>query len=520
MVTEVIGSGASGVAAATGLFDRGLDRVVMLDVGEEIEPETKRAVDKLHDIPDDRLDTEFGKLLSGNYPIAADDIPEKTVFGSRYPYREPSNAPKIQIRNAKVTRSFAKGGLSNVWGASALPYHPSEMMDWPIESGEMNGPYRTMLNMMSVVGRNSDFADLFPDIAYDHDPPVISQQSDQLLRSLSRHRSRLMEKGIIFGAAHNAYLNSNKQCRRCSKCLFGCPQDIIYCSRHTLETLIQKGLTYRSKILVQRLIPSDSYVAIEYRNLLTNKIEVLNADRVFVAAGIWNTASLVLESMQAYGASIVMKHSDRFTIPILQHRAVEGAHEEKTNTLSQIFIEVLRQKICPKVVHLQVYGCNEFIQHRLDSLLLKAGLRALAPRNYLLSRIMVAYGYIHSDYSSSLVVSLEKSQEPSLVIKGVDSSESSRVARRVMGLLWSQLLTFEAFFGAPKMDLPGGGNHSGGCFPMRRNPKNFETNKWGEIPSFSRVHLVDATVLPSISGAPIQLTAMANAYRIASRHPR
>ena len=520
MVTVVIGSGASGVAAAAGLLDRGLDRVVMLDVGEEIEPEKKQVVDRLREVPDDLLDTEFSKLFSENYPSAAGTIPEKTVFGSRYPFREPADVRKMQIRNAKVIRSFAKGGLSNVWGASAMPYHPLEIADWPIEVRDINRHYRTILEMMSVVGRKDDFAEIFPEIDYDYSTPVISKQADQLLKRSSWRQRRLSENGIIVGAAHNAYLNSDGQCRSCSKCLFGCPQDIIYSARHTLEGLIQKGLTYRSKTLVRRLMSHDSYVAIEYRDQLTNQIKILNADRVFVAAGIWNTAALILESLQAYSTKVVMKHSDRFTIPIFQHRPAIGAVEEKTNTLSQVFIEVLREKVCPKTVHMQVYGCNDFIQHRLDSLLRKTGLRALVSREALLSRIMVAYGYIHSDYSSSLDVSLIKAREDALSVTGVENPESSSVARRVIRLLWGQSLTFKAFFGPFKMDPPGGGNHSGGCFPMRKNPRDFETNKWGEISSFRRVHLVDATVLPSISGAPIQLTAMANAYRIAIEHPR
>jgi choline dehydrogenase-like flavoprotein len=43
-----------------------------------------------------------------------------------------------------------------------------------------------------------------------------------------------------------------------------------------------------------------------------------------------------------------------------------------------------------------------------------------------------------------------------------------------------------------------------------------ETDVFGRLPGWKRVHLVDASVFPSIPATTITLTAMANAHRIAS----
>jgi len=51
---------------------------------------------------------------------------------------------------------------------------------------------------------------------------------------------------------------------------------------------------------------------------------------------------------------------------------------------------------------------------------------------------------------------------------------------------------------------------------MKSNPSNFESDYLGRPYGFQKVHVVDATIFPSIPATSITLTAMANAHRIAS----
>jgi choline dehydrogenase-like flavoprotein len=51
---------------------------------------------------------------------------------------------------------------------------------------------------------------------------------------------------------------------------------------------------------------------------------------------------------------------------------------------------------------------------------------------------------------------------------------------------------------------------------MRRNPGAFEVDLQGRPTGFSRVHLVDASVFPSLPATTITLSVMANAHRIGS----
>ena len=66
------------------------------------------------------------------------------------------------------------------------------------------------------------------------------------------------------------------------------------------------------------------------------------------------------------------------------------------------------------------------------------------------------------------------------------------------------------------LGVPGDGNHSGGTFPMRKSPGDMETDSLGRPTGFRHVHVIDASVFPSLAATTITLTAMANAHRIAS----
>ena len=72
-----------------------------------------------------------------------------------------------------------------------------------------------------------------------------------------------------------------------------------------------------------------------------------------------------------------------------------------------------------------------------------------------------------------------------------------------------------------KIAEPGRSFHSGGSFPMSKEPRGFQTDLLGRLPGWKRIYAVDATVFPSIPATTITFSAMANAHRIgweAARH--
>jgi choline dehydrogenase-like flavoprotein len=71
-----------------------------------------------------------------------------------------------------------------------------------------------------------------------------------------------------------------------------------------------------------------------------------------------------------------------------------------------------------------------------------------------------------------------------------------------------------------QVELPGRSFHFGGSFPMRKRPKRGESDTLGRPVGLQRVHVIDASVFPSIAATTITFTIMANAYRIGAEHGR
>jgi choline dehydrogenase-like flavoprotein len=188
------------------------------------------------------------------------------------------------------------------------------------------------------------------------------------------------------------------------------------------------------------------------------------------------------------------------------------------HALSQIFIEIFS----PQTVHLQVYSYNDLIGKAVRKSLgpLRNTLESLARE--LENRLLLIQGFLHSDHSSQIAVTLRSSSGGTperLELKPIINPE----ARKAVGSVVRKLMKNSLKLGAIPLPMllqfaePGRSFHSGGTFPMRDNPGEFETDILGRPSGWKRIHAVDATVFPSIAATTITLTAMANAHRIGSQ---
>ena len=92
-----------------------------------------------------------------------------------------------------------------------------------------------------------------------------------------------------------------------------------------------------------------------------------------------------------------------------------------------------------------------------------------------------------------------------------------KVARRLIQRLSRKVRSSRSFPIRTTLDanIPGRGNHIGGTFPMKDKPGELECDTLGRLKGLSRVHIVDASVQPSIPATTITFGVMANAHRIA-----
>ena len=72
----------------------------------------------------------------------------------------------------------------------------------------------------------------------------------------------------------------------------------------------------------------------------------------------------------------------------------------------------------------------------------------------------------------------------------------------------------------PKLVVSGAGKsyHFGGSFPHAGDGQRaaLETDRQGRLQNWDNVHLVDASVFPTVAATTFTLTIMANAHRIAT----
>jgi ferredoxin len=354
------------------------------------------------------------------------------------------------------------------------------------------------------------------------EPRLLSEQAAAVMRDLEAHRPALLAGGVRFGASRLGLRTSASDhdpgCVRCGLCLHGCPYDLIYNSAHTLAGLERDPrFHYQGGLYVTRFAESAEGVEVHAVRVADRAPVRFSGERAFIGAGAYSTARLVLESLGRFGVPVTMLESQYFLIPMFHRRSSPGAATERLQTLSQICLRLSDPRVCAEDVHLLLYTYTRLYQDELDASPARfvPGLARL-----LAGRLLAIQGYLHSDVSSRLELSLRRaaSGPHTLAVRGHAHPGAVPAIRRVEGRLRS---LGRALGAAPipfmtRIAAPGKSYHVGGVFPMRPKPGPLESDALGRPLGLERVHAVDASVFTTIPATNLTLTVMANAYRIAA----
>lgn len=515
----VIGSGPSGIACASALIAAGRT-VTLLDAGLSLEPDREARRIRMATLdpgewsPADVLASRSVSASNGSFGA-------KLCHGSDFPYRAVQAGTVIDHGELGVRSSFAKGGLSNVWGAAVLPFRPEDTNDWPVGAVELERAHAAVLKMLPLAGMHDDLVRLFPLATNDLDPPKRCAQIENLLADLKRHRNRLAEHGIVFGAARVAVRFSggslSESCNYCGQCIQGCPRDLIYSSRHTLAELLSSGkLTYIQHVVVEEIVEHERDVTI-FASREGRRVR-FDGERVYLAAGVFSSTAILLRSLGWYDRPVDIADSHYFMFPLLRLRATPNVLDERLYTLAQLFLEISHGSISPHTVHLQVYGFSNVVADMLEH---KLGVvKKFFPRNALLGRLLIVQGFLHSRHSGRIKAVLRRrGNGVELELEGIVNPDAQDRVSRVMRQLrrLSPALRAIPLSSFLQTAEPGRSFHSGGSFPMARNPREGETDTLGRPWGWNRTHVVDATIFPSIPATTITQTIMANAFRIGAQ---
>jgi ferredoxin len=513
----VIGSGPAGVACAKALLARGAN-VLMLDAGIEIETDRAQIVRQCADIKAAAWNSSQVATLKGGMAADATGVPLKLVFGSDFPYRETQEKIPWHNHGTGLKPSLALGGLSNVWGAAMLPYRDTDIAGWPVKNAELAQHYRAVTEFTGLAAQRDDLEEIFPLYCENPGTLQLSRQANLLFGNLKHHRDELRARGWHFGRARVAVRAADNAkgggCVHCGFCMYGCPYGCIYNSADTVRELrAEKNFTYQRDVIVTTLRENSEKVFIEGFHRETHAPFSFEAGRVYLAAGVIPTAQILLRSQAAYDQPLTLRDSQYFLFPLMLARRTRDVQAEALYTLSQLFIELNNPQICRHSVHLQLYTYSDIIGQAVRQSLgpLKMFARPLE------ARMIIVQGYLHSDESSTIEMTLKRDGEKDfLQLDAQPNPESRRTVKKVLRELLSQTRRLGGIVVPPMLQLaePGRGFHCGGSLPMRTSPGKFESDTLGRPQRWSRVHAVDASVLPGVPATTISFSVMANAHRI------
>jgi len=515
----VIGSGPAGISAAWSLIQQGRT-VTMLDIGERLEQANNNLKETLSKSPPNEWSAD--DISAYTNLRQASQIDGALPYGSDFLFRDKMNILGTRGIDTKIglRASFAKGGLSNGWGSAILPYRIEDLSGWPISSTDLSKHYNALREFMPMAGKADDLDKLFPMQAFPTDTSLTTtQQAEKLLYKLQNKKEQLNNAGVYFGKARQAA--SSSDCHYCKMCLYGCPYNTVYNSAKTVEKLCNHpNFTYIDDLAVTHFKEQHNQVQVKTVNTNTYQEQLFSAKRLYIACGVLPTAKLVLESLNQFDKTVLLKDSQHFFLPMLHTWGTgQNVKKENKNTLAQVFIEMILPELNNLTAHAQLYTYNDLypidMRKRFGFLA-----KPLSPLINLLSqRLIVAQGFLHSDDSAAIELSLKKNDDGNSSLN-MTPKENPQTNQKIT-LFRKKLSKMALNLGlVPLTPLSRSGSigssfHCGSTFPMSDNPSPLESDTLGRPAGLQRVHIVDASVFPSIPATTITLTVMANAHRIA-----
>lgn len=512
------------MAAAKAIVALG-HKPIILDVGTRLDSGRQKVVARMAGQEPENWNPADLDVITGRSSGNSEPIHSKTAYGSQFSFDARDQVLDVRWGNAGgFKHSLARGGLSNVWGSSMLPYREKDIRDWPIRLADLEPHYRKIMEYVPCTRNHDALEDILPCYSSQENAIRLSKQGESLLADLDGAAEALRGNGIVHGKARLAIRASDPQahhCRYCTLCLSGCPYGLIHSSSHTLQEMIDRGeVEYRKDHFVEHLAPDADGVMLSGKLLDSDRRFTIRCRRVFLAAGVLPTAAIVLNSLSLFETPVTLLDSQYFIYPLLRFGATKGVLEERMHTTSQIFVEVDDPSISEHLVHLQVYGYSAFLHDELNRTFMRWPLKSAFFRKQFLGRLMIAQGFMHSGESGELQLTLRKKPDGGtcLSVKTKPSRHTLTTTVKIGFKLMAHALKMKTLVLIPGLQYPkpGSGYHSGGTFPMRANPGPLETDTQGSLTALPGVHLVDSSVFPSIAATSITMTAMANAHRIAT----
>lgn len=476
----IIGTGPSGVAAAWALEDLNCEfEVLDSDLNEESES---------YDTSNRLLQKEI-----------------KLKFGSDLPYRHFKFGPTIDFGDTKMKSSFTKGGLSEVWGATLLPYQKKTIENWGLLWADFESAYGYILKKIPYASYSRNLQSYFEEFGI---PKKMEINPAFHLASGNPMTSQEIE----FGSSRLAIKMADADtpgCYYCNQCLSGCSSGYIWSARHNRS----KPRTDNSKLVSGvRIIKIYERNLELYAQVVTSANKLLELgpySKIFLACGPVETFRILSESDFLPKESSILD-SPTFYFPLLSRKSTATVNE-KGIALSQIYCHLQGSKD-KKEYHFQIYAKSDDLMKRILNTLPFARYFPAFMLRKVTERLMICIGYRESN--SDTQITMVRTDDGNIVCKNAYTVSRSKLKSEARKRLLENARKFwNAGFFFPgigiKVGAAGEGVHYGANLKI-----NSEITNSGKVIGTSGIYVVDSSTLQSIAAGPITMTIMANAFRI------
>lgn len=542
MSVAVVGSGPSAAAAAVALVEAG-QRVEIVDAGVEPEPASLALSAAVRERVDagapigEALLSQLKRgpgggaapgLLRGLSTLLAGGVEAERVIkriqGSSFAFD--GIEQEIPLVGASIPRSLARGGLSNVWGASCYAMRDADYADWPLPAGALSSHYARAAEVLGLSQCEDGLAAAYPlhgplDAERARNP---ASAAERLVAHWRERGPDLAGRGLAAGRTRLAVRppgHGGEGCRTCGLCFYGCAFDVIYSARRTLDALAGRpGFGYRGGQLVLAFREEGSRVWLRARDRASGAVDERPYDAVFLGAGVLSSLRIVADSLGLHGRETPLLDNDMHLVPSLLLAGHVGGRFRSGFTLGEAVVAVEPGRVAERGLHLQLYSFHEYFLAELGDLLrrLPAPLQRAAWSG--LNNLLLCFTYLagHDSVIARARVERAEGDVGRIHVEQRPNPEAARILKRLFRELRAARrdLGFAPLSPLAKATPLGFSGHLSGSLPMRAEPGPLESGLDGRVHGTRSVYVVDTAAFPGLPAQNLTYTAMANALRVAA----
>ncbi len=514
----VVGTGASGAAAALEFVDQGI-RPLILDVGYNRPKQQPRADGNLYSyrLQHDSFDLMIGERFQGLSNLLNDrSIPVRlTTPNVEYVTQNAQRLSPIDEEDFCVIQGFTKGGLANAWGAGLYRFTDRDLDGFPIRALDLSPFFDKLTREIGISGTDDDLTPFFGS-TQDLLPPIrMSHNIKKLYRRYVRKKKHF-DGELFIGRSRTGALTQPKDGRPAleyNNLEFWQELPAIYSPTMTINKLIEGDrIGYRERVLVECWTEQTGYVRVQGKNIDTGEELTFEAKKLVLTAGPINTSKIVLKSFNDFRTRLTLLENPAVQFPLVLPTSIGRHLEQDAFGLVQLNL-IWESKSFGALLQGSIMEITSPMRAEFFSSLPYSAFANLALIRYILPGMLVMQLFFPASCQEPSHLSLNN--DGWLRVEGQQNTIDVKKLKRLL-MHFRRLGVWTLSSLLVKVPL-GHAVHYAGTIPMKQEPKPYECDRFGKLHGTQNIFIGDSSSFPCLPAKNMSFAMMANAMRIARK---